>query len=222
MVESGGSINLNNTYLEGSGISIYTAGDILNPDAYAIFRMKGGVLTDNRDWDEDGMPMFYCPNVLKAVIMLDGVKVNPASRILINTTYQNTFAGKSPVQGSSVEFNAKNEILKGDIICDPRIDSTSGNTYYQKVIITLENHTILTGAINPNDGDGATVALSLDKSSLWNVTADSYLTTLIADKNKLFNIHCPKGITVYYNLEGNEWLNGKEYRLPGGGILSPF
>jgi len=82
--------------------------------------------------------------------------------------------------------------------------------------VTLSNST-LTGTVK-----GA--AMTLDKSSKWNVTGDSVLTSLSdsggISGNNITNIY-GNGHTVYYDkkLVENNDLKGKTYNLAKGGKL---
>ncbi len=68
------------------------------------------------------------------------------------------------------------------------------------------------------------MSLSLDSSSTWNVTADSYLTTLSDTSGisgtAITNIN-GNGHTVYYDAAANPALGGQTYTLNGGGVLKP-
>ncbi|WP_370773327.1 hypothetical protein [Faecalibacillus intestinalis] len=65
------------------------------------------------------------------------------------------------------------------------------------------------------------VNLSLDSSSKWIVTEDSYVTTLTLENNDLSLIE-DHGYTIYYNASANSWLNGQTITLSNGGTLTPI
>ena len=88
--------------------------------------------------------------------------------------------------------------------------------------LTLQNSSTLTGAINAEKTVKA-ASLTLDASSTWNVTADSYLTCLtgaVISGNNVSNL-TGNGHTVYYNTDSCLALNGQTYTLNGGGSLTP-
>lgn len=65
------------------------------------------------------------------------------------------------------------------------------------------------------------VNLSLDSSSKWVVTEDSYVTTLTLENNDLSLIE-DNGCTIYYNASANSWLNGQTITLSNNGTLTPI
>jgi hypothetical protein len=77
----------------------------------------------------------------------------------------------------------------------------------------------LTGTIN-------SAALTLDATSVWNVTGTSCLTSL-SDTNGISGTAVTNiqgnGHTVYYDatLAASSSLGGKTYSLAGGGTLTP-
>jgi len=95
--------------------------------------------------------------------------------------------------GGNVTFDAFGEILTGDII----VDSLSSAT----ISLAADSATpavpsTFTGAIN-NAHSGGTVSLTLDATSTWVVTGDSYLTTLNDAVSNYSNITCQTSCTVY-------------------------
>jgi len=115
-----------------------------------------------------------------------------------------------------VILTADGQTLAGDMVAD-KISTISA---------ILQNSSTLTGAINADKAAKA-VNLTVDSSSTWSVTADSYLTTL-ADAGgisgtTIANIQ-GNGHTVYYDAgnSANSGLGGKTYTLAGGGQLKPM
>ncbi|WP_025682452.1 hypothetical protein [Paenibacillus maysiensis] len=74
-------------------------------------------------------------------------------------------------------LNANNQTLPGSITAD-KLSSITAN---------LKNKTTLRGAIN-SENTAQSIALNLDKTDKWAVTADSYLTSLTDGDTKLSNI----------------------------------
>jgi hypothetical protein len=93
------------------------------------------------------------------------------------------------------------------------------------IMAKLQNGSSLTGAINSANTAGAAV-LTLDATSRWTVTADSYLAGLSdaggISADTITNIY-GNGHHIYYDasLAVNSSLGGKTYTLNGGGYLSP-
>jgi membrane-bound ClpP family serine protease len=151
-------------------------------------------------------PLFYVTNST-GVITLKGVKVTAAGGVLIKAATGNW--GNSGSNGGTVVFTADGETLAGDLVSD----SSSS------IAATLQNGTALTGKIE-------SAALTLDATSVWNVTGDSQLTSLSdasgISGTTITNIN-GNGHTVYYDagLSANSALDGKTYSLAGGGQLTP-
>ena len=106
-------------------------------------------------------------------------------------------------------MNATNQTLSGNISVD-NISTTS---------FILKNSTLI-GTIN-SENSAKEVNLSLDSSSKWIVTEDSYVTTLTLENNDLSLIE-DHGYTIYYNASANSWLNGQTITLSNGGTLTPI
>lgn len=87
--------------------------------------------------------------------------------------------------------------------------------------VTLQNNSTFTGSVSADER--MRLSLSLDATSRWFVTGDSYLEALSDADATLQNIES-NGFTIYYNSENeaNAWLGSKPYALPGGGYLSPL
>ena len=92
--------------------------------------------------------------------------------------------------------------------------------------LTLQNKSALTGAINA-DKTAKIVSVTLDKSSTWTVTADSYVT-ILADADGISGTSISNiignGHNVYYDASNtaNSALNGQTYSLANGGTLAPI
>jgi len=205
-IEGKNSVTLNDTIISGAknwGVIIYQS---MSGDASigtGNFTMIGGTLTAAEG------PLFYSTNT-DAVINLKGaILVNPSGIILKASAGD---WGTSGSNGADVIFTADSETLNGDIICDN----------ISTVNLTLKNNTILKGDINANN-TAKIMSLTLDGTSIWEVSGTSYLTNLTDTDITLSNIHS-NGHTVYYNASAsnNSWLNGKTYDLSGGGKLMPM
>lgn len=89
------------------------------------------------------------------------------------------------------------------------------------IAATLQNSSSLKGAIN-SENTAKEANLTLDASSTWDVTADSYLNCLSdasgISGDTVANIS-GNGFTVYYRQSACTELAGKTYNLNGGGYL---
>jgi hypothetical protein len=165
------------------------------------FTMNGGSLTASVG------PAFYVTNTKAVITLKGGVQVSASSGILLSAGAGNW--GSSGSNGGTVTFTANDETLTGNLITDS-VSSITG---------TLENGTTLTGYIS-------SAALSLDSTSIWNVTANSVLTSLTGTNGisgaTITNIY-GNGYTVYYDasLTANSALGGLTYSLVNGGQLAP-
>ena len=75
------------------------------------------------------------------------------------------------------------------------------------------------GSLNEdNQADSASIAL--DRSSSWELTANSYVTS-ISDKDASFANNKSNGHNIYYDASQNSALAGRTIDLPGGGKLLP-
>jgi hypothetical protein len=214
VIEGGNSITLNNASLTSSktgkwGVMIYQS---MSGDAQGTkgtFSMAGGSLAYTAT---DG-PLFYVTNST-AVILLKGVNLTAASRTLVKATTGNW--GNSGSNGGTVLLTADGQTLTGKLVADA----------ISSLTLTLQNGSRLTGAVNA-DHTAKAANLTLDASSSWNVTADSYLSTFSdasgISGTTITNI-TGNGHTVYYDasLAANSSLGGKTYSLNGGGMLKPI
>jgi hypothetical protein len=199
--------NLTSDIADKWGVMIYQSfsGDAEGADG--IFTMTGGSLAHT---DVNG-PLFYVTNST-AYITLNGVEVTAASGTLINAAGNDRW-GTSGSNGGTVILVTDAQTLSGDLVADA-ISSLSA---------TLQNGSSLTGAINvANIAKEAN--LTLDSSSTWTVTADSYVSCIdgaTISGTTISNI-TGNGHTVYYNASLCTALNGQTYTLNGGGTLTPM
>ncbi|AFM42309.1 hypothetical protein Desaci_3416 [Desulfosporosinus acidiphilus SJ4] len=166
------------------------------------FTMNGGSITANEG------PMFYSTNT-DAIINLKGAVINAASGTLLKAGADQW--GTKGSNGATVTLNADSENLAGNIVLD-NISSAKLN---------FKNCTILKGAINTGN-TAKSITVDLDKTSTWQVTGTSYLSSLTDDDTSLANI-VSNGNTIYYDssASANSWLGGKTISLAGGGKLCP-
>ncbi|MBR0444808.1 MAG: hypothetical protein IJK14_05480 [Clostridia bacterium] len=87
--------------------------------------------------------------------------------------------------------------------------------------LSLISGSVLTG--RSYDDSALSLNISLDESSTWNLTEDSFVAEFHDADQSLSNI-ISNGYSLYYNseYEGNEWLSNRTFSLPGGGYLIPL
>jgi hypothetical protein len=172
--------------------------------------MTGGSYTWN---PTSGGAAFYITNTT-AKITLTNATINNGSSVLLKAEANSNW-GTSGSNGGKVTFTASGETLTGSI----SIDSIS------TAAITLGNSSTLTGAINSAD-TAKSVTLTMDSSSTWSVSADSYLSYLNLDSSSISGTSISNitgnGYTVYYVSANNNALGGATYTLSGGGYLKPM
>lgn len=208
VVEGKNSITLKDCTLIGAGkngVMLYqsTSGDAAV--VTAVFTSEDSTLKTTSSG-----PMFYITNT-DAVINLKNTKLIFSSGELLNAAGNNTNNwGKVGSNGGNVTLNAESQTLNGNVTCD-NISTVS---------MSLASSTVFTGAVDSgNTGD---VTITLDKTSKWNVTADSYVTAII-DADSTFPNIVSNGHTIYYSTSDsrNSSLNGKTVTLSDGGKLVP-
>ena len=212
VIEGANSVNLTDTNAISNvpdkwAVMIYQSfsGDAEGSDG--VFTMTGGSLT----YTDAQSPLFYITNT-NGYITLKGVDVTAASGILLQTEGNDRW-GMSGSNGGTVYFTADSQTLTGNLIADA----------ISTLNIELKNASSLTGAINAENTAKA-VTVTLDASSSWTVTQDSYITCLVdADGISGMNITNinGNGHTVYYDATSCSALNGQTYTLNGGGTLTP-
>jgi hypothetical protein len=173
------------------------------------FKMTGGKITT-----EEG-PIFYVANT-NATIDLKNVELsaNSGTLLLLKSDRASDRTSSTPLGGGTVHFTTDEQTLSGNIVLDEN----------SSVTVTLKNDSKLKGAIN-TDNKGEEMNLVLDSSSVWDVTADSYLNAIEffvgISGDSISNI-IGNGHTVYYNKrKSNNALDGKTYNLAKGGKLLP-
>jgi hypothetical protein len=212
VIEGTNSVILTDSALASSvadkwGVMIYQSfsGDATGSDG--VFTMSGGSLA----YTDAGGPLFYVTNTT-GNITLKGVQVSASSGTLLKAEGNDRW-GTSGANGGTANFTADAQTLSGNFTADA-ISSLN---------LTLINASTLTGAINPENSAKA-ANLTLDASSTWTVTADSYLTCLTNPTISGTNISniIGNGHTVYYDPGACPALSSMTYTLAGGGTLTPI
>ena len=193
----------------GRGVMLYSPTQAIHAQGPAVFAMRGGSLV----YADKSGPLFYVTNTT-ADIHLTAANVACLSGTLLTAAVDEWGAAGS--NGGHASLTANNQTLTGNLTADP----------LSTLDLILANNSCLTGAINP-EGTAAAAGLTLDCSSCWRVTADSYLTHVtILDGTLSDGLSCiiGAGHTVYYDAtsSGNAVLGGETYALRGGGYLTPY
>lgn len=206
VIEGSNSVILTNSNLTGTfakwGMMIYQS---MSGDAsgdQGTVTMTGGSL----NYTPTSGPLFYITNAT-GIVSLKGVTVTSNSGSLVSAAAGDW--GTSGSNGGIAVMTFDGETLTGSLVADS-ISSISA---------TLKNGTTLAGQVT-------NASLTLDSTSVWNVTANSTLTSLGDSAGisgtTIANIK-GNGYTVTYNssLSANSYLGGKTYTLANGGTLTP-
>ena len=220
VIEGKNSITLNNSKLtsyglgrtddgiDNCGVMIYQSMSGDADTGTGTFTSKNSTLSISKKSSAyKTSPMFFITNT-NAVINLINTTLNYGSNKLLIVSGNSGEWGTSGSNGGTVTLNANKQTLTGDIT----VDNISTAT------LKLKSST-LTGTINSANSAKA-VNVSLDGSSTWNVTGDSYVTKLTL-KNNDTSLIKDNGHTIYYDASANSWLNGKTITLSNGGKLTP-
>lgn len=211
VIEGGNSITLNNSTLTSSfenkwGIMIYQSMSGDAEGTRGTFSMSGGELSMTASTG----PLFYVTNST-GVINLTGVAISVNSGELIQAAAGRW--GSDGSNGGSVILTASGQNLAGKITADK----------LSSVDLILKDGSTLKSALNPTNS-AKQINLTLDATSSWNVTANSYLTSINNPQGitgtEITNIK-GNGFTVYYDSTACPELGGKTYTLLEGGTLTP-
>ena len=208
VIEGSNSITLTDTDMtcsQKSGVMIYQSmsGDAEGVDG--VFTMTGGSLTAAAG------PLFYVTNT-NAEITLTGADLTASSGVLLDASAGNW--GSDGANGGAATLAGDGQVLTGDVT----VDSIS------TVNIVLANGSAWTGALDTANA-GGTTSVTLDATSTWTLTADSYvgaLAGLALSGTSVTNV-VGNGHTLYYDATdaANSALTGATYTLSGGGTLTP-
>ncbi len=221
VIEGKNSITLNNTKLtsygvgrvddgiDNCGVMIYQSMSGDASEGTGTFSATDSTLTiSKKSKVYETSPMFFITNT-DAVINLENTKLNYGSNQLVTVSGNDGEWGSQGSNGGNLTFNATNQTLNGNI----SVDNISTASFVLK-------SSTLTSTIN-SENNAKEVNLSLDSSSKWVVTGDSYVTTLTLENNDLSLIE-DNGHTIYYDASANSWLNGQTITLSNGGTLTPI
>ena len=123
--------------------------------------------------------------------------------------------GDEGKNGARVTIDAVKQKLDGDVI----IDGISS------VRINLGKGSSLNGSVNSEHNSGAEARLYISKGARWNPRDISYITSLEFEEPVANGIKCIKSKKdVFYNADdpANSKLDGKQFKLSGGGMLRPL
>lgn len=195
VVEGFNSVTLNNCNVTGNMSGVFgdsSSENIHNVMLYqsmsgdaaqgtSSFTMTGGTLvSQNGD-------MFYVTNT-SSVIKLNKVSLTLADGAYLLLVAGNDGArgwGTAGANGGKAAFNVSEQVLSGNI----KVDALS------TLEMSLSNASSFTGSINSDGTQAASLAVTMDATSSWTLTADSYIS---AFNGSLDNVET-NGFKLYVN-----------------------
>ena len=172
VVEGKNSVTLNNANLTADNnsknsdkssyyqaVMIYQSMSGDAAEGLSSFTMNGGNLT-NKNGD-----VFFVNNTATDISLKAASITNEGDGVFLRAEAAGW--GSEGSNGGHVNLTADTQSINGNMI----VDSVSSLNLY------LKNSSVFTGAINPDQYSGE-VYVELDGSSVWNLTEDSYITSL--------------------------------------------
>ncbi len=196
VIDVDGSIILSNTNLTGA-LNGLMVHNTVGGSAVGVFTMNGGTLTAG------GGDAFNTTGASSTINLGGRTMVTASSGNIVNS-----------VNTGQTNFIASREDLTGNFVCD----NTSTFTVY------LTDTTVLTGSINAANTSNQ-VWLKMDATSLWNLTAKSYVPIFLDQvgvvNDSVINIS-GNGFDVVYDETNkkNAFLKAFKYKLRNGGWLT--
>jgi hypothetical protein len=213
ITSGGNATSLSGALGDNHGIFLYqgTLGD--DTAGTSVFSMTGGFITYTCDATDASLapcPVGLASNDQNSPATLFAVANTTATITLIDVNVTNTTPTDANVltgsngtlltvaalshSGGTATFNAEGETLNGDVIVDA---TSTANLSLAADTASSPVPSALTGTINGGNS-GGTVTLTLDATSTWVVTGDSYLTSLSnTGVTNNSNITCATSCTVY-------------------------
>ena len=203
VVEGKNSITLNNADLTGHikhGVMLYQS---FSGDAgvgEARFSSQDSKLTNMSEG-----PMFYITNTV-ATAKLSNTQLVQAggSKTLVQVTSDRW--GQEGQNGGNFTLEAEKQLLEGYVLANN----------ISQVALELREGAVLKGAVNP-DNKAKKATVSLGKGSVWELTGDSYVTSITDEVSDFSNIKS-NGYNIYCD-KSERSQGGMSIDLPGGGNL---
>jgi hypothetical protein len=160
--------NMSGTYGESSGENIHNVMlyQSMSGDAEvgtSSFTMTGGTLVSKNG------DMFYITNT-DSVITLSDVDLTLADGTYLLLVAGNDGArgwGTAGSNGGNATFNVSQQVIAGDI----QVDSIS------TLDMNIADSSSFTGSINPDGTQASALSVTIDSTSTWTLTADSYISS---------------------------------------------
>jgi hypothetical protein len=131
--------------------------------------------------------MFYITNT-DSIVNLSNVDLTLADGTYLLVVAGNSNSrgwGTEGANGGICEFNLSNQTIEGDIV----VDSIS------QLAMTISDSSAYTGAIDSDGTTAASLSVTIDDSSTWTLTGDSYITEFNGSMDNVVT----NGYTLYVN-----------------------
>lgn len=178
--------NMSGTYGDSSGENIHNVMLYQSMSGDAEVGNSSFTMTDGSLTSKNG-DMFYVTNT-DCAINLSNVALTLADNTKLLIVAGNDGSrgwGKAGSNGGNCTFTASKQTLAGDITVDK----------ISKLAMTIKDSSSFTGSINSDGTTASTCSVTLDSSSTWTLTADSYVTEFSGDMSSV-NLN---GHTLYVN-----------------------
>lgn len=168
VTDGSGTIELTNVSIETGkkrGVMMFYTGPETKFMTTGVFKMTGGKLKVKEG------PAFYVLNT-NSEIVLQNVDLSITSGVLLNASIDEFSelgqeGGKVEAKAGNAKMTLINQIANGDIFAN------EGSS----VSLEISGNSVYTGTIN-SQNTGAKIDVTLDASSKWILTGDSYITSL--------------------------------------------
>lgn len=213
LLNGNSSVTLKDCLLQGAGkngITLFGTGFQTNSEEHSNGKASLNVIDSKLTTTSEG-PMFYVTNTQSSVT-LKNTAIYYSNGVLAKVAGNKTGKWGTPGKnGGAFTLKGIHQTLAGNIICDS----------ISTVAVKLTKNSLFQGAINTKN-TAKSASISLDKSSRWDVTGDSYVSKITNKNARCGNIRS-NGHTIYYDAshKENAWLKGKTVSLSGGGKLTP-
>lgn len=202
-IDGKGEVLSSGSTYSGQGIMLYQSGKEGTQPGMGRFSASDSKISSSSD------TVFYVTNT-DAEINLINTEITAAKGSALLKAAADIW-GNEDANGGHVSLNTQDQILAGNIVTDG----------ISSVTLNLTGKSEYSGALNTANYTGA-MNIFISSGSVWNVTADSYVTAVQNESADCSNINS-NGHNIYYDpaAAANAWLDGGTIQLSGGGELKP-
>lgn len=202
-IDGRGEVSSVGSVYSGQGIMLYQSEKSGTWAGIGRFSASGSKISSLSD------TVFYVTNTDAEINLINTEITSAKGSVLLKASAD--IWGNDGANGGHVSLNAQKQRLSGNIVTDG----------ISSVTLNLTDKSEYSGALNTANYTGA-MNVFISNDSMWNVTADSYVTAIQTENIDCANINS-NGHNIYYDpaAAANTWLDGRTIQLPGGGELKP-